>query len=176
MEEKLVKVFTDGSSIANGKPNCISGSGVFFPKSGLSYSINSTEASKICNIPLEIQSNNVAELFGILLALILTEDKTVELMIYSDSMYCINSICVWSKNWAKNNWITSTSSPVKNKGILQKILEEKAKFKAVYFKHVRGHKKEPEDKNSEEWFNWFGNDKSDLLAFYSIRYIKVTHN
>ena len=31
MEEKLVKVFTDGSSIANGKPDCISGSGVYFP-------------------------------------------------------------------------------------------------------------------------------------------------
>jgi len=169
MEENVVKVFTDGSSINNGGKKCISGSGIFFSKSGLSYSMNSTEASKLCDIPLKVQSNNVGELLGILLALILTEDKTVELMIYSDSMYCINSICVWSKNWVKNSWITSTSTPVKNKGILQKILEEKAKFKAVYFKHVRGHKKEPEDKNSEEWFNWFGNDKADQLAFYSIR-------
>lgn len=169
MEEKLVKVFTDGSSIANGKPECISGSGIYFPDSGVEISMNSTEASKLCDIPLEYKSNNVGELLGILLALILTEDKSKELMIYSDSMYCINSICVWSKNWAKNSWITSGGSPVKNKGILQKILEEKAKFKAVYFKHVRGHKKEPEDKNSEEWFNWFGNDKADRLAFFSIR-------
>jgi ribonuclease HI len=169
MEENVVKVFTDGSSINNGGKKCISGSGVYFPDSGVEISMNSTEASKLCDIPLEMQSNNVGELFGILLALILTEDKTVELMIYSDSMYCINSICVWSKNWAKNSWITSGGTPAKNKGILQKILEEKAKFKAVYFKHVRGHKKEPELNNSEEWFNWFGNDKADRLAFYSIR-------
>ena len=169
MEENVVKVFTDGSSINNGGKKCISGSGIFFSKSGLSYSMNSTEASKLCDIPLKVQSNNVGELFGILLALILTEDKTAELIIHSDSLYSINSICVWYKNWAKNSWITSGGTPVKNKGILQKILEEKAKFKAVYFKHVRGHKKEPEDKNSEEWFNWFGNDKADQLAFYSIR-------
>jgi ribonuclease HI len=165
----VIKVFTDGSSIANGKPQCISGSGIYFPDSGLSYSMNSTDVCKMCDIPLEIQSNNVGELLGILLALVSKEDKSTELMVYSDSMYCINSICVWSKNWAKNNWITAGGTPAKNKIILQKILEEKAKFKGVYFKHVRGHKKEPEDKNSEEWFNWNGNDKADRLAFYSIR-------
>lgn len=169
MEGKLVKVFTDGSSIANGKPNCISGSGVFFPGSSIEYSLSSTEASKLCDVVLEVQSNNVGELLGILIALVTVKDKSKELMIYSDSMYCINSICVWSKNWAKNNWITSGGTPAKNKGILQKILEEKSKFKAVYFKHVRGHKNEPEDKFSEEWFNWNGNDKADRLAFYSIR-------
>jgi ribonuclease HI len=161
--------FTDGSSIANGKPHCVSGSGVFFPESGVEISMNSTEASKLSDIPLEIQSNNVGELLAILLALVSVENKTVEIILYSDSMYCINSICVWSKNWAKNGWITVGGILVKNKVILQKILEEKEKFKGVYFKHVRGHKKEPEDKSSEEWFLWNGNDKADRLAFYSIR-------
>lgn len=161
--------FTDGSSKNNGKIFCISGCGVYFPDSGVEISMTSEEASKTCDIPLEVQSNNVGELLAILLALILTKDKNTELILYSDSMYSINSIVVWSKNWAKNCWITSSGTPVKNKIILQKILEEKAKIKNVYFKHIRSHKKEPEDKNSEEWFLWNGNDKADRLAFYSIR-------
>jgi ribonuclease HI len=165
----VIKVFTDGSSKNNGKKHCISGSGIFFPDSGLSYSMNSTDVCKLCDIPLEVQSNNVGELLAILLALVVIQDKDTELMVYSDSMYCINSICVWSKNWAKNGWITSGGTSVKNKIILQRILEEKAKSKNVYFKHTRGHQKEPEDKSSEEWFNWNGNDKADRLAFYSIR-------
>ena len=165
----LVRVYTDGSSSKNGRKDCTSGCGVYFSSSDVKLSINSSEAYKLSGMPIGIQSNNVGELQGILMALIHQTDKSVEMIIHSDSMYCINSISVWNKAWAKNNWITAGGTPVKNKELIQKILDEKSKFKGVYFKHVKGHAKEPDDIYSEEHRDWYGNDTADYLANKAVR-------
>ncbi len=83
---------------------------------------------------------------------------------------------MWYQSWMKNNWITAGGTPVKNKEIIRKILQEKGKFKNVYFKHVRGHKKEPEDKTSEEWELWQGNDIADHLATKSVHFKEITNS
>lgn len=163
-------IFTDGSSIANGKPNCVSGCGVYFKEKELSFSFSCKKAAEYCNIPLSIESNNVGELMGILLALTVEKENLEEpVVIYSDSMYCINSVTNWWKNWEKNDWKTSNGTIVKNKEIIQRIIKEIKNFKDLSFKHVRGHKKEPQDRESLEFFAWDGNNKADRLAFFSIR-------
>jgi ribonuclease HI len=163
-----MKIFTDGSSYKNGKPDCLAGAGVYVTDKNdvyineLSYPIS--EAAKICNYNGELkQSNNTGELFAILLGFCSIVDKNQEISVYSDSMYCINSIVSWSKGWARNNWITSGGTPVKNKDLIVKIIEEKEKFNYVFFVHVKGHKTKP-DESSEEYFKWFGNDRADFLA------------
>jgi ribonuclease HI len=162
-----MKVYTDGSSSANGKKNCLSGCGVYFPETQQKLSVNSQEASRICGVELKGHSNNVGELLAILLAMTTVTDKTCELVIHSDSMYCINSLTVWYKSWKKNNWITAGGTPVKNKEIIQKILEEKEKFQFVFFKHVKAHRVEPLV-TSREWEDWHGNDTADSLATNSL--------
>lgn len=163
-------IFTDGSSIANGKPDCVSGCGVYFKEGELSISLPCKKAAEYCNISLNVESNNVGELMGILLALVIAKENVEEpTVIYSDSMYCINSVTNWCKNWEKNDWNTSNGTLVKNKEIIQRIIKEIKNFKNLSFKHVKGHKKEPRDINSEEFFLWYGNNKADRLAFLSIR-------
>lgn len=164
----VIRVFSDGSSSANGKPHCLSGCGVYIENTDERLSYTSQEASDKCGIILDGHSNNVGELLGILVAMVHVQDKSVELLIHTDSMYCLNSITLWYQSWMKNNWITAGGTPVKNKEIIRKILQEKGKFRNVYFKHVKGHKKEPEDKDSEEWKLWRGNDLADHLATKSV--------
>ena len=115
----VIKVFTDGSSSANGKSSCLSGCGVYIANTDERLSFTSQEASDKCGIKLEGQSNNVGELLGILVAMVHIQDKTVELLIHTDSMYCLNSITLWCNNWMKNNWITAGGTPVKNKEIIR---------------------------------------------------------
>jgi ribonuclease HI len=117
---------------------------------------------------MTVQSNNVGELQGILMALIHQTDKNVEMIIHTDSMYCLNAVSIWHQSWAKNNWITAGGTPVKNKELIKRILEEKGKFKGVYFKHIKGHAIEPTDTSSEEHRDWYGNQMADYLAHSSV--------
>lgn len=165
---EVIRVYTDGSSSSNGKKNCLSGCGVYFLDQDVGLSLSSQEACDKCSFTLEGHSNNVGELLGILVALYHVTDKTRELVIHSDSMYCINAITVWHHNWATRGWITAGGTPVKNKNLIKRILDEKKKFKGVFFKHVKGHALEPEDKTSEKWRDWYGNDQADKLATGSV--------
>lgn len=164
-----IEIFTDGSSIGNGTKTSRAGCGVFIVD-GESYSLSVSKVADLIKFEHSTKNtNNTGELFAILLALHAVKDKTLELIIYSDSMYCINSVCVWYKKWIQNGWISSTGSPVKNKEIIEAIILEKAKFKSVFFIHVKAHKTPPVDKNSKEFYLWNGNDKADMLAKTSIK-------
>lgn len=146
-----ITIFTDGSAINNGKSNCKSGIGVFF---GLNNSKN---------ISKEISgTNQYAELLAIYHALnSVKNDKYEKIFICTDSMYAINCITKWIKNWKKNNWKTAGKKDVKHKELIKQI--DDLMTANVCFKHVRSHKKEP-SKESEEWKFWFGNYCADLLA------------
>lgn len=80
---------------------------------------------------------NKMELSAILDALKSFKDRT-ELVIYTDSQYAKNAIVYWSKSWRKNNWLTSAGEPVKNKDLLEQILELN-KHHRVTYKWIRGH-------------------------------------
>lgn len=171
----MIKAFTDGSSKGNGQKNCLAGCGVYYPggiKSGdnepISISMRLSDAIKQVKYDgLVHDTNNTGELMAILLAMYNISQKDIDLMIYSDSMYCINSIVIWSKGWIKNGWVASTGKPVKNKEIIQRILEERKKFKNVVFIHVKAHRKAP-PKDSEDYILWYGNDQADQLASRSV--------
>lgn len=164
----VIRVFTDGSSSKNGKQDCFSGCGVYITNTEEKISMNSEEACAFCDIELEGHSNNIGELLGILVALVSIKDKTKDIIINTDSMYCLNSLSIWWPSWSQRGWITAGGTPVKNKNLIQRILLEKGRFKNVFFKHTRGHTTEPKDKDSEEWKNWYGNDQADKLATKSV--------
>ncbi len=161
-----MKIFTDGAATKNGKKGCECGIGVY------SNSLELSMCLKECKerwdwIPSDTKdSNNVGELLAIYAALTISEDKDV--IIYSDSSYAIGCVTSWFKNWKRNGWITSKKEPVKNKEIIEAILEEKEKKNSVFFFHIRSHQKEPLDKDSDEYFLWYGNDMADKLATKSI--------
>ncbi|KAI1093796.1 RnaseH-domain-containing protein [Rostrohypoxylon terebratum] len=132
-EKDVVRVYTDGSSIGNGRSGAVAGVGVFF---GPNDERNISERLKG-----DIQTNQRAELTAILRAL---ESVPVseKMRIFSDSKYSISCVTEWYVNWQKNGWKTK-DGPVKNKDLVEAV---RAKIDArteagtkTYFQWVKGH-------------------------------------
>jgi ribonuclease HI len=155
-------VFSDGNVKNNGKTYSKGGYSIYFGEMEPFKQFNKTIIES--NQP----TNNEMELSGIkLIFKTIYKNKELftnkEVIICSDSQYSINCIENWSSGWIKNGWVNSKKEPVKNKELIQKILEFKSKCKdiSIKFKHVFGHIKEPSDKKSLEWLLWYGNNKVD---------------
>ena len=60
--------------------------------------------------------------------------------VYSDSMYVINGMTKWVKGWERNDWITSTKTPVENKTQWQNLLKLLREYgKRLSVEKVKGH-------------------------------------
>ena len=100
------------------------------------------DISKYFMKKIENATNNIAELNAILECIkILDNDKSHDklIYIYTDSMYSINCLTKWYKNWEKNNWKTSNGKDVLNKKLIQEILQVKNKFDRLHIKYIKGH-------------------------------------
>ncbi|KAI9053915.1 hypothetical protein LZ554_002860 [Drepanopeziza brunnea f. sp. 'monogermtubi'] len=144
---KVIKVYTDGSALGNGRTGAVAGVGVFF---GVGDSRNVSE-------PLEgmPQTNNRAELTGILRALqIAPKDKDLEIV--TDSNYSINCVTVWFRGWAAKGWKKSDGKDAENtdliKAIRELIDERDENGKETKFTWIKGHNDDP------------GNTAADRLA------------
>lgn len=136
---------------------------MFFPgKEYQNVSLNTNVTSKLYNIKIAKITNNASELLAILHAVYTTKDAN-DIIVKSDSQYSINCLTKWYIAWEKNNWLTAAKKPVQNKEIIQKILCL-LKGKNVKFEHIPAHSKEPKNKTSIEWFNWYGNNEADKLT------------
>lgn len=106
-------------------------------------------------------TNQRAELFAIYTALNLLQRQNnyaIEITIYTDSMYAINSITKWIYTWAINSWRTSTGKPVMNQDIIKPIYDILLKFGGnVHFRHVASH-------TGASDFASIGNARADKLA------------
>jgi ribonuclease HI len=148
-----MRIYTDGSSINNGKMNARAGVGVWFEK----------DDSRNLSEPLlgPLQTNNRAELTAILRAMeILFKNKEnldEDIVIVSDSKYSINATTVWIHNWKKNAWKSASKKPVKNKDIIQQIDCLMQLFKKLRFQYTKAHTTKM-DRDS------IGNRNADRLA------------
>ncbi|PIA12953.1 Rnase h protein 1.0, isoform c, confirmed by transcript evidence [Coemansia reversa NRRL 1564] len=152
--ENEIVVYTDGASAGNGRRGAVAGVGVYF---GENDPRNISE-------PLEgeRQTNQRAELTAILraiqsLSIDSSSSSTKAIRICTDSMYSINCLTTWFRNWERNGWMGSTGKPVENQDIIQKILNLirlriNNAASPVRFLHVRGHAGVP------------GNEAADQLA------------
>nr|POE53406.1 ribonuclease h [Quercus suber] len=109
-----LKIWTDGSTLANGQSGAVAGVGVFFgPLDGrnVSEALSGTR-----------QTNQRAELTAILRALeIAPKDRKIVLI--SDSNYAIKCATEWFQKWRINNWQNAAKKPVENKDLVSKIIE-----------------------------------------------------
>jgi ribonuclease HI len=85
-------------------------------------------------------TNNAMEMTAVLKALEECLERDIqEVCIFTDSQYVKNGISAWIINWKKNNWVTSTGTPVKNKELWIAIDEVRNKLKLVNWKWVKAH-------------------------------------
>jgi len=155
-------IFSDGNVKSNGKKNSKGGYSVYFGETLPFSQFNTTIINN--NQP----TNNKMELSGILYIFkVLSENLeiflNINIVIVTDSLYSINCITKWADNWIKNDWVNSKKEPVKNKELIQKILNLHYNTRdiEISFKHVYSHTKEPCNKDSLEWIMWYGNKKVD---------------
>lgn len=146
-DDGVIKVYTDGSSRANGQAGARAGFGVFF---GQGDPRNVSEP-----LPGEPQTNQRAELMAIQRALeVVPGDEDVQII--SDSQYSINCVTKWAANWEKNDWVTSNGESVKNRDIIQTVVDRMAQRRKeggnTFYKWVKGHAQDP------------GNIAADFLA------------
>lgn len=132
--EDMLKIYTDGSSLANGKAGSRAGVGVFF---GDGDPRNVSE--RLVGDP---QTNQRAELMAMLRALeIAPAEQTVQII--SDSQYSIKCVTQWAAGWKVKGWVTATGEKVKNQDIIRVLLdrmEERTRAGAnTYFRWVKGH-------------------------------------
>lgn len=164
-ESNELYIFSDGNCKGNGKKYARAGYSVFFTDNNDSPYFKFNKTRLVVSDP----TNNKAELSGIkYIYKTISENqdafKGKKNIICTDSMYSINCIDKWSKGWSKNGWKNSKGQEVKNKELIQDILEFKDKIDEeikITFKHVMSHIQEPLDKNSLEWILWYGNNKVD---------------
>jgi len=123
---KKVTIYTDGA--CSGNPG-IGGWGAI-----LMYNDN---AKKISGYD-KSTTNNRMELFAVIQALRCLNQSCV-CEIYTDSQYVSDAFNKnWLEGWQKNNWKTSSKSPVKNVDLWKALLYETNKHE-VHFNWVKGH-------------------------------------
>ena len=165
--ENVIIAFCDGSCYNNGikDKEQRAGIGVYFP----GYQAHNISEA----LPFQKKTNNRAELYAIIRCLerVLEKPEGLPLndesvvLIKSDSLLCVNTVTKWMAGWKKNGWIKGDGKIPENKDLLLRLdaLLDSYPYE-VRFQHMRGHQKEPKDKESEAWFDWFGNMISDKLA------------
>lgn len=133
-----IVVYTDGSSLGNGRVGAVAGVGVYFgPKDPRNVSE-----------PLrgERQTNQRAELTAVARALDhVPIDR--EILIVTDSNYSIKCLTEWFIKWEQKGWKNSQGKPVENRDLIEPIIARirerdicKAKTK---FKWIKGHANDP---------------------------------
>ena len=174
-QQDTLYIFTDGGCKRNGNQNSKAAYSVLFTENQDSPFFQFNTSQHLIEEP----TNNRAELSGILhIFKNIYENKTLfqnqHIIICTDSMYSINCIEKWSKNWLLNNWKNAKGQNVKNKELIQEILNYRDDLLrsgasarqgdlsfSIKFKHIFSHTSPPSDKNTLSYYLWYGNNKVD---------------
>ena len=167
---KEILIFTDGATPNNqNKGNRKGGVGVFFGDNdprNISYGLIESENLKV--------TNQVCELSACVRALekLISTEKIIgkQVIIYTDSMYIVNTIANWATGWERNGWKRDTGK-ISNLELIKKLFYSSMNLGVIY-RHVTAHQKEPDDKTSNEWKLWYGNHMADKLAVEGANKVK----
>ena len=169
-ESHKVYIFTDGNCKKNGQIGSKAGYAVYFTddKESIYYPLN------FCSKLVDTQpTNQKAELTAMLKAFeILNENEMTfndkDIVIVSDSMYAIKCLTDWYKNWERNNWKTAKGETIKNESLIKTLIGLKKKVESARgmqfkFKHVHSHTVCPQNRDSNDYLLWYGNNQVDTM-------------
>jgi ribonuclease HI len=165
-----IVIYTDGAMKGNQKKHLSAGRkggvGVFFGDNdnrNISLSIVENKCEVKSNeIYCDKISNQVCELLAVIFAIEKVINENKQIVIYTDSMYVINSITKWAKKWEKNDWKKSDNNVILNKELIQKLYNLSNKYKVKY-NHIRSHISNIKE-SDPNYNHYYGNKMADLLA------------
>ncbi|ARF11052.1 ribonuclease H [Hokovirus HKV1] len=158
-------LFTDGSStVFKDKKNMkYGGIGIYSPK--IIKMSQGYTGNDITNQKMELQAciYGIKNVYNYMLNNHL--GKLWNLVIYTDSMYVINSITDYASKWILYGWKRKVNKKMEIISNLELIKELYILYRTlpITFKHTNSHTKEPA-RDSIEWPIWKGNNKADKLA------------
>ena len=132
----IIRIYSDGACSGNPGPG---GWGAIIIRDG-----NKTELSG----GEKATTNNRMELSAVIEAL-KTLESGQELVITTDSEYVKKGITEWIHGWLRNNWMTASKTPVKNKELWKELLAL-TKQHQIKWEWVRGHNGHPENERCDE--------------------------
>lgn len=158
---KVIELFTDGSCMKK-KSGMLCGYGIHFHNIDNIILKDPDRPIKDISRPFHHPplTNQRAELYAIYVSLIEIKNKTEfdSIIIYSDSMYSIETLTKWAKSWEKNGWKTADNGNVKNTDIIMPLYDIVKKLGTkIKFIHVMSH-------TGNKDFQSVGNDIVDKLA------------
>ena len=140
----MIEIFTDGSFRSSTKEG---GYGVIaFQNNKVIYAYQ----EQMKNV-----TNNQMELMAIIKACHFADVSypEEEIIIYSDSSYCVNAVNEWMHTWCKNGWINSKKEEVKNINLMKTLYKYfNTDFYHCQLKKTSGHS------------GILGNELADALA------------
>ena len=87
----------------------------------------------------ENTTNNREELKAILWAFLKYGNKENQIIVYSDSAYCVNTLTNWMFSWEKNNWKKSDNKTPENLDLIKPFFKHLQNGFFIDLKKVKGH-------------------------------------
>jgi ribonuclease HI len=84
-------------------------------------------------------TNNREEIKAILWALLNYGKANEEVIVYSDSNYCVQTFTNWMFGWARNNWVKSDKKIPENLDLIQAYYNALNEGYKINLKKVKGH-------------------------------------
>ena len=148
-----MRVFTDGACPQNGRKTSKAAWAAWFPEA--------QALSAAGRVPDgQDQTNNRAELMAIHQAVQILQRngyESADIVVYTDSQYCIDCLTKWIPGWVARAWKTSSGTDVLHRDLIEDISQRLTKFKSYRFVHVRAHTGGEDDLSRQ-------NDRVDRMA------------
>lgn len=157
-----IEVYTDGSTVNNGKKNASGGIGVFFYLDDMKNVSEKYNSSNVTNQKCELLA--IVKALQIIKSKFGRHSKKINVLVHTDSDYCIKCMTNYVKVWLRNNWKLRNGNSVKNRNLIELLLNLTNEFNNVSYNHIRSHQLEPQNKDSSEYKVWYGNMMADKLA------------
>ena len=134
MNDKVINIFTDGSSRGNPGPG---GYGIVMEQKSTGYFKEFSEGFRMT-------TNNRMELLAVIEALNKIKIKNADVVVYTDSKYVSDSVeKKWVFNWKKNNF-----KKKKNVDLWTKFLKIYPKY-SIKFIWIKGHNDHPQNERCD---------------------------
>lgn len=134
-----IRVWTDGSTMHNGKPNAFCG------WSFVAIGLNGRPYIRYGSYVPNLQSNNRAEIMGVMATLIDLLQYNRPIIVYSDSQYVVKTVNEWRKGWFKKDINT-----IKNRALFLKLFKL-VDSSRVTLEWVRGHNGDVGNELADRW-------------------------
>ncbi len=127
---KTVNIYTDGACSGNQNDENLGGWGAVLEYGEHEKALFGGERNT---------TNNRMEMKALIEALAALNREGLRIRVFSDSAYLMNCFREkWYEKWLRNNWITSSKTPVENRDLWEQLLPFLEKHTIVFYR-VKGH-------------------------------------